>query len=186
MGRRIAVVLFNLGGPDGPDAVQTVPCATCLTIRPSSRRRCRSAGRWRGSSRRHGRASARKNLCLDGARRRIAPAAPRPRKQAEALQIQLAASLPGDEVRTFIAMRYWHPFTKDTAKDVEAWGADEVVLLPLYPQFSTTTTGSSLKEWKKHYAGPTRTVCCYPFEESFHRPRMSTRSWQPSTRRAGP
>ena len=46
-------------------------------------------------------------------------------------------------------MRYWHPFSAETAQAVKAWGPDEVVLLPLYPQFSTTTTGSSLDAWRE-------------------------------------
>jgi ferrochelatase len=76
----------------------------------------------------------------------------------------LSARLPGDEVKTFIAMRYWHPLTEETAVDVAAWGPDEVVLLPLYPQFSTTTTESSLQAWNAAYAGSgrSRTICCYP------------------------
>jgi ferrochelatase len=86
------------------------------------------------------------------------------RKQMAALDARLAILLPGDEVRSFIAMRYWHPLTEETAVDVAAYGPDEVVLLPLYPQFSTTTTQSSLKAWHETYAGPgvSRTVCCYP------------------------
>jgi ferrochelatase len=61
-------------------------------------------------------------------------------------------------------MRYWHPLTEETAVDVAAFGPDEVVLLPLYPQFSTTTTASSLKAWGETYGGSgrTRAVCCYP------------------------
>lgn len=76
----------------------------------------------------------------------------------------LGGMLPGDEVRAFIAMRYWGPLSEETAVDVAAFGPDEIVLLPLYPQFSTTTTESSLKRWNEAYAGPgvSRTVCCYP------------------------
>ena len=56
---------------------------------------------------------------------------------------------PELEVRCFIAMRYWHPFSNEAARAVRDWGADEVFLLPLYPQFSTTTTGSSLAAWRE-------------------------------------
>jgi protoporphyrin/coproporphyrin ferrochelatase len=61
-------------------------------------------------------------------------------------------------------MRYWHPLIAQVAKAVAAFGPDELVLLPLYPQFSTTTTGSSLKEWAKTYqgSGQPRTICCFP------------------------
>jgi ferrochelatase len=89
-------------------------------------------------------------------------------QQASALQ----AALPDFEARCFIAMRYWHPFSLETARAVKAWGADEVVLLPLYPQFSTTTTGSSLKAWREAAARAglavkTTTVCCYPTEPDY-------------------
>jgi protoporphyrin/coproporphyrin ferrochelatase len=165
MGRKIAVVLFNLGGPDGPDSVQPFlrnlfdDPAIIQAPLPIRWALARFISKTRAPS-------AKKNYAMMGAGGG-SPLLPETEKQAEALQIELAASLPGDEVRTFIAMRYWHPFTRDVARQVKDWGADEVVLLPLYPQFSTTTTGSSLKEWKKYYAGATRTVCCYPFEESF-------------------
>jgi ferrochelatase len=82
--------------------------------------------------------------------------------QAEAL----ARELNDFEVRCFIAMRYWHPLSEATAKAVYAWRPDEVILLPLYPQYSTTTTGSSLTAW---HAAATRVglvadtiaLCCY-------------------------
>ena len=53
-------------------------------------------------------------------------------------------------------MRYWQPLTEETAREVAAFAPDEVVLLPLYPQFSTTTTASSLKAWAQAYPGPGR------------------------------
>jgi len=97
------------------------------------------------------------------------PILPNTEAQARALEAAL-----GDlgEIRCFIAMRYWHPFTEDVAKDVKQWGADEVVLLPLYPQFSTTTTASSYRVWKAAarklgLATPQRLVCCYPTEPGF-------------------
>ena len=46
-------------------------------------------------------------------------------------------------------MRYWHPLSDETARAVRDWQPDEVVLLPLYPQYSTTTTGSSLTAWRE-------------------------------------
>ena len=61
-------------------------------------------------------------------------------------------------------MRYWKPFADETARAVAAFAPDEIVLLPLYPQYSTTTTASSEADWRKVYGGSgrTRTVCCYP------------------------
>jgi ferrochelatase len=69
-------------------------------------------------------------------------------------------------------MRYWHPLTDETARDVAAFKPDSIVLLPLYPQFSTTTTGSSKKAWDAAAARiglrvPTRFACCYPRQSGF-------------------
>src|SRR5258708_4116466 len=67
-------------------------------------------------------------------------------RQASALE---AALTPHCDAKCFIAMRYWHPLSEETATQVNAWGAPELVLLPLYPQYSFATTSSSLKEWKR-------------------------------------
>ena len=69
------------------------------------------------------------------------------RDQAAALVNALSTG--DDEVRAFIAMRYWHPMSDETATEVTKFAPDEVILLPLYPQFSTTTTGSSLDDWRR-------------------------------------
>ena len=89
---------------------------------------------------------------------------PETEAQTAALQAELSRLLPEVEARIFMAMRYWRPFTEDAARHVEAFAPDDIVLLPLYPQFSTTTTGSSLKAWGAAYQGPgqVRSVCCYP------------------------
>ncbi len=159
-GRRIAVVLFNLGGPD--DQASVKPFLFNLFNDPAI---IGLPGIFRTplakliSSRRE--TSAQANYALMGGG---SPLLPETRRQAEALQAVLGARLGGDEVKVFIAMRYWHPLTEETAAEVAAFGPDEVVLLPLYPQFSTTTTESSLKAWNAAYAGPgvSRAVCCYP------------------------
>jgi ferrochelatase len=159
-GRRIAVVLFNLGGPDDQASVKPFlfnlfsdpaiiglpnPFRALLARLISSRRET----------------SAQANYALMGGG---SPLLPETRRQAEALAQVLNGVLAGDEVRAFIAMRYWSPLTEQTAAEVAAFAPDEIVLLPLYPQFSTTTTQSSLKAWREVYAGPgvSRTVCCYP------------------------
>jgi len=84
----------------------------------------------------------------------------------------LEAALPELDASCFIAMRYWHPFSDETARSVRDWAPDDVVLLPLYPQYSTTTTGSSLTAWREAAvrAGlvvTTRTVCCYPMDTGY-------------------
>ena len=158
--RRIAVVLMNLGGPDGPEAVQ--PFLFNLFNDPAI---IGLPGIVRTplakfiSSKREEEAKANYAIMGGGS-----PLLPETEKQAAALTERLNRDWPGDDVRVFIAMRYWNPLTPETAAAVEAFGPDQVVLLPLYPQFSTTTTRSSLKAWREHYRGPGRisAVCCYP------------------------
>jgi len=89
-------------------------------------------------------------------------------QQQQSLQQMLDhKNLDDCEFKIFTAMRYWHPLIAEVYDDVANWNADEVVLLPLYPQFSTTTTGSAFGEWKRLlYLKPqpflTRYICCYP------------------------
>ena len=53
------------------------------------------------------------------------------------------------EATTYVAMRYWHPFTESAVADIKADAMDEVVVLPLYPQFSISTSGSSFRELQR-------------------------------------
>uniref|UniRef100_B0T6D4 Ferrochelatase n=1 Tax=Caulobacter sp. (strain K31) TaxID=366602 RepID=B0T6D4_CAUSK len=162
--RKIAVVLFNLGGPDGPDAVR--PFLFNLFRDPAiigvpALLRYPLAALIAGTRAK----LAKENYALMGGG---SPLLPETREQAKALEADLAARFPDAETRCFIAMRYWKPLTNETAKAVKAFAPDEVVLLPLYPQFSTTTTGSSLKAWSRAYrkgSGRISTVCCYPVDE---------------------
>ena len=92
-------------------------------------------------------------------------------KQAQALEKLLNLEDCGD-FKVFISMRYWHPMAEEVVQGVKKWGADNIVLLPLYPQFSTTTTRSSLQNWRKackavNLDKPTVTICCYPWEDGF-------------------
>jgi ferrochelatase len=85
------------------------------------------------------------------------------RAQAQALETALSQRLAGASVKVFIAMRYSAPFTSETAAEVARFAPDQVVLTPLYPQFSTTTTASSLLAWRQAYAGAgeVHTLCCW-------------------------
>lgn len=155
--RRIAVVLFNLGGPDRPEAV-----GPFLFNLFNDRRIIASPAPVRllvaaliSTSRA---SSARRNYALMGGG---SPIVRETTKQLDALQARLNGGADA-EYRVFMAMRYWKPFAKDAAEAARAWGADEAVLLPLYPQFSTTTTASAQDAWSKVFHGKTRTVCCYP------------------------
>lgn len=163
MARKIAVVLFNLGGPDGQDSVK--PFLRNLFNDPAiiyAPWPIRPLLAWLVSSTR-GPKVAKEYAKMGGG----SPIVPETTRQAEALTAALQSALPGDEIRCFLAMRYWHPFTHEAVKAVKAWGADEVVLLPLYPQFSTTTSGSSLTAWRDAGGGEARIVCCYPREADF-------------------
>ena len=162
---KIAVVLFNLGGPDGPAAVEPFlfnlfndPAIIRLPwpVRPLlarfiSRRRAPKAQDIYAN--------------IGGG----SPLLPNTQAQARALEAALADL---GEVRAFPVMRYWHPMAPEVAREIAAWSPDRVVLLPLYPQFSTTTTASSLSVWT-HEAKRSRlrsdsvTVCCYPSEAGF-------------------
>jgi ferrochelatase len=91
-------------------------------------------------------------------------------RQAAALEKELLRS--GRDVKCFVAMRYWHPMVDAAAAAVKSWNPDRVVLLPLYPQYSTTTTQSSRDAWRKCVVQlklnvPHHEVCCYPTEQGF-------------------
>jgi len=94
------------------------------------------------------------------------------REQSDALEIKLNQIQEEDEYKCFIIMRCWNPRAKDVIKDVQLYGPDEVVLMPLYPQYSAATSGSSIKEWKdvckkSNYHVKTSTICCYPTDQNF-------------------
>ncbi|WP_337189067.1 ferrochelatase [Phenylobacterium sp.] len=155
---KLAVVLFNLGGPDSPKAVR--PFLFNL-FRDPAIIRLPAVARYPlaaliATTRTK---TAQANYALMGGR---SPLLPETEAQAAALEAELARR--GYEARVFIAMRYWRPEAAETAKAVAAYAPDEIVLLPLYPQYSTTTTGSSFKAWDTAYRGPgrTRAVGCYP------------------------
>ena len=184
MGRRIAVVLFNLGGPDKPESVR--PFLRNLFRDPaiiSAPWPVRESLAWLISTTRTKEASANYAKMGGGS-----PIVPESEKQAAALTAALGDTLPDDEVRCFLAMRYWHPFVGEAVKAVKAYAPDEIVLLPLYPQFSTTTTASSLKAWKDAGGGEARTVCCYPEEPDFitAHAKLIEQSWQDAGRPEAP
>ena len=68
-------------------------------------------------------------------------------QQARELQSQLRKQ--GVDATTYVAMRYWHPFTESAVADLKADGIEEVVVLPLYPHFSISTSGSSFRELQR-------------------------------------
>ena len=163
---KLAVVLFNLGGPDAPEAVApflrnlfsdpAIIALPALLRLPLARLIA-------------GRRAAVAAAIYDkiGGRSPIVA-----ETEAQGTALERALARRGVEAKAFIAMRYWHPRAAGTAAAVKAWAPDEIVLLPLYPQFSTTTTASSLDDWSKAIAAarlvaPQRAACCYPVERGF-------------------
>ncbi|HEU0117696.1 MAG TPA: ferrochelatase [Alphaproteobacteria bacterium] len=161
--KKTAVILFNLGGPDNQAAVRPFlfnlfndkaiirlpqPMRYFIAKMISSRRETTAKEIY---------------AKLGGG----SPILKNTEDQARALEQKLGAGF-----KCFIAMSYWHPFSHETARQVKDYAPDEIILLPLYPQFSTTTTASSLASWKKSARAvaltqPTKTICCYPTENGF-------------------
>ena len=163
---KIAIILFNLGGPDSLDAVQ--PFLRNLFGDPAILRLP---------------ALIRRPLASFLARRRTAkaraiyakiggssPILGQTEAQARALEETLGQDDgEGHEWRGYVCMRYWHPMTGAVVRSVERFAPDRIVLLPLYPQFSTTTTASSFKAWNDAATSkvPTKTIESYPTEPGF-------------------
>lgn len=90
------------------------------------------------------------------------------KQQASALEKSLKSVQKKQEFKVFVSMRYWHPFSSETIAEIKNFGAEEILLLPLYPQFSTTTTKSSIDDFKKHLGGVhVKSACCYYNESNF-------------------
>jgi ferrochelatase len=163
---KTAIVLFNLGGPDSPEAV--APFLRNLFSDPAIIALpwfLRLPLAWTIA---RGRAPVARDIYA-----KIGGASPIVREtQVQARALEAALAQGGIAAKAFIAMRYWHPFSDGAARAVKAYNPDKIVLLPLYPQFSTTTTASSLKDWKRaaRKAGldtPVAEIHCYPEEPGF-------------------
>lgn len=91
--------------------------------------------------------------------------------QDQAKSLEMNLSKKGD-YKCFVAMRCWHPRASDVIKKVREYNPKEIILLPLYPQYSASTSGSSINEWgdlckEENYHVNTKTICCYPTENNF-------------------
>ncbi len=161
---KTAIVLMNLGGPDQPSSVY--PFLLNLFLDPAILRvpffvrpllaRIIALARKKPAS---------ENYKILGGK---SPLLELTVEQATALE----AALPDLNVKCFVAMRYWHPFSEAAAAAVKAWDPDEIILLPLYPQHSTTTTGSSFTAWREAAAAiglakQTHAICCYHSDPGF-------------------
>jgi len=93
-------------------------------------------------------------------------------EQASALELKLNKDDNLSDYKCFIVMRCWHPRAEKIVKEVINYSPHEIILMPLYPQYSAATSGSSIKEWndicaKKNLNVKTSTICCYPTDENF-------------------
>lgn len=163
---KIAVILFNLGGPTDSKAVR--PFLFNLfkdknIIRLPSIFRYPLA--YLISSLRYKKASKIYARLGGGS-----PINGETQKQADALAHALKTEK--DNFSVYYCMQYWHPMHDEVIANVKVYNPDKIILMPLYPQFSTTTTQSSLEVWFKKSQGilshiPLRTVCCYPENHGF-------------------
>ncbi len=163
---KVAVVLFNLGGPDGPEAVRpflsNLFCDPAIISLPGIVRL--PLGHfiaWR-------RAPVARQIYekIGGS----SPIVAETRAQAEGLEALLKSL--GHEPKVVMAMRYWKPFAPEAVAQIKSFEPDEIVLLPLYPQYSTTTTASSVRDFegaarRAALDVPVHRVCCFPDEPGF-------------------
>ena len=161
-----AIILFNLGGPDSLDAVQPflfnlfndpaiISLPTFLRYPLAkfiSRRRTPVA----------------KAIYAEMGGK--SPILDETLIQAKAIEKNLENEK--DEYKCFIVMRCWNPRAVETIKNVKKFNPNQIILLPLYPQYSNATSGSSIKEWndlckKESLTVETKIICCYPTEKDF-------------------
>lgn len=147
--RRLGVVLFQLGGPDTLAAIEpflyNLFCDPDIIDFPFARIGRKPLAKLISTTR--ARKVQRHYATIGGG----SPIRRFTERQARALEAELENQ--GLDARCFVAMRYWHPFTSEAIAQVEAAECDDVVLLPLYPQYSSTTIGSSLNEWQRLFRG---------------------------------
>jgi len=157
--RRTGVVLFQLGGPDSLEAIEpflfNLFCDPDIIDFPFARIGRKPLAKLISSTR------ARKVQHHYAAIGGASPIRRFTEQQARALQLKLQHS--GMNARCFVAMRYWHPFTAEAIEQLRASHCEEVVLLPLYPQYSSTTTGSSLNEWRRQFQDSLPVYSVEPF-----------------------
>lgn len=160
------MVVFNLGGPDTPEAIR--PFLLNLFNDPAILR-IPNPFRWVAARL----ITARRASTTAGIYEKVGGGSailPQTVEQAEALKKEIADT--AEQVEVFVFMRYWHPLVSETVTRIRQFAPDRIVLLPLYPQFSTTTTGTSIKAFreaarKQGLGAPQDVVCCYPAHHGF-------------------
>lgn len=157
--RRLGVVLFQLGGPDSLEAIEpflyNLFCDPDIIDFPFARVGRKPLAKLISATR------ARKVQHHYATIGGFSPIRRNTERQAQALEGELRKQ--GVDARCFVAMRYWHPFTAEAIAQVQQARCDELVLLPMYPQYSSTTTGSSLNEWQRHFRADIPVHCVEHF-----------------------
>jgi protoporphyrin/coproporphyrin ferrochelatase len=163
--RCLGIVLFQLGGPDTLEAIQpflyNLFCDPDIIDFPFARIGRRPLAKLISSTRAK---KVEHHYSVIGGG---SPIRRFTENQARALESALDGY--GISARCFVAMRYWHPFTAEAVEALKRAGCDEVVLLPLYPHYSSTTVGSSLNEWNRlfHEDIPVRLVQSFYRDEGY-------------------
>ncbi|HVB87843.1 MAG TPA: ferrochelatase [Candidatus Dormibacteraeota bacterium] len=144
--KRIAIVMFQLGGPDTQEAVEpflyNLFCDPDIINFPGSFLARKPLAKLISTTRSK---KVRQHYAEIGGGSPI-------RRLTEQQAISLERALrPHIPARAIVAMRYWNPNTEAAIAALESAPYDEMVLLPLYPHYSFATTGSSLKEWHRLY-----------------------------------
>ncbi|HST13120.1 MAG TPA: ferrochelatase [Terriglobales bacterium] len=147
--RCLGIVLFQLGGPDTLEAIQpflyNLFCDPDIIDFPFARIGRRPLAKLIATTRAK---KVEHHYSVIGGGSPI-----RRFTETQARALESALESMGVSARCFLAMRYWHPFTAEAVAQLERAGCDEVVLLPLYPHYSSTTVGSSLNEWNRQFRG---------------------------------
>jgi len=142
---RVGIVLFQLGGPDTLEAIEpflyNLFCDPDIIDFPFARIGRKPLAKLISTTR--ARKVQHHYSTIGGG----SPIRRHTERQARALETDLRNQ--GMDANCFVAMRYWHPFTSEAIEQLRSAQCDEVVLLPMYPQYSSTTTGSSLNEWQR-------------------------------------
>jgi ferrochelatase len=162
--RRVGIVLFQLGGPDTLEAIEpflyNLFCDPDIIDFPFARIGRKPLAKLISTTR--ARKVQHHYAVIGGG----SPIRRHTERQARALETHLRNQ--GIDAKCFVAMRYWHPFTAEAIEQLREGECDEVVLLPLYPQYSSTTTGSSLNEWRRLFCDDVHLHCV----ETFYRNTM--------------
>lgn len=161
---KTAVVLFNLGGPDSLAAVRPFlfnlfnDSHIISLPQPMRYMLAQFISRMRNKKAQH-------IYSLIGGRSPIVA-----QTEEQRSSLEKALQLHGD-FKVFYSMRYWHPMAAEVVEEVNKFKPDKVILLPLYPHFSTSTTASSIEDWQVHARGLTGikeiSICCYPTNSGF-------------------